>query len=250
MSEPGTPRWTSEITVRLIQAIGDDRHVVAAAKVSVDPEQSSGPPECGATNAGLIRYLMRHRHGTPFEHGSMTFRVHAPIFVLREWHRHRVGWSYNEESARYRPLDPVFWVPARDRAMVPVAGWKPSRPKFLTLDAAFGSRADDRYAEIVQHIRAAAIVGYESYRRLIDGGAALEVARAALPVSIYSSCWATCNPRSLMHFLSLRTHDADSKFPSYPQAEIEDAARRMEAHFRDLWPITWTAWNDLGRVAP
>jgi thymidylate synthase (FAD) len=101
-----------KITVRLVQKMGGDHMVVAAAKVSTsgDEAMAYAEPEHGQA-AGLINYLMAHRHGTPFEHAAMTFFVHAPIFVWREWHRHRIGFSYNEESARYKQLKPVFWVP-------------------------------------------------------------------------------------------------------------------------------------------
>ena len=93
-----------EITVRLVQKSGGDYMVVAAAKVSTSGQEAEGfaDPLCHESNAGLINYLMQHRHGTPFEHASMTFFVHAPIFVWREWHWYRIGFSYNEESDRYK----------------------------------------------------------------------------------------------------------------------------------------------------
>lgn len=254
---------TSDITVRRVQSVGGDHMVVAAAKVSTGGEATLefAKPESAEANAGLVRFLMKHRHGTPFEHGSLTFFVHAPIFVWREWHRHRVM-SFNEESARYKPLDPVFWVPRRDRAMVPVEGWKPGRPKFRTLDEAarerfpdadrhfIASYTDNQYAGMVERKRHAYKTAYESYRGDIEAGIAMEVARSVLPVGIYSSCWVTCNPRSLMAFLSLRTHEPDAAFPSYPQAEIEEAARAVEAIFAHGWPITHKVFNELGRTGP
>lgn len=254
---------TSEITVRPVQQAGGDHMVVAAAKVSVTGEDalSFADPEKAEENKGLIRYLMRMRHGTPFEHSSLTFFVHAPIFVWREFHRHRIGFSYNEESARYKPLDPVFWVPRRDRRMVPVEGWKPGRPKFRTLDEEAGvegapwvgerqASADRKYAREIDRDRRAYQLAYDLYRESIADGIALEVARCKLPVGIYSSCWVTCNPRSLMSFLSLRTHEPEAKFVSYPQAEIEEAARACEAALATGWPITHAAFNEFGRVAP
>lgn len=255
---------TSEITVRLVQSMGGDAMVVAAAKVSTSGEEALAyaDPACAEDNAGLINFLMKHRHGTPFEHSALTFFVHAPVFVWREWHRHRIGFSYNEESARYKPLDPVFWVPRRDRPMCPVDGWKPGRPKFLTLDeveeknhlvpGAYGytAAADRRYAREVARKRRAYEAAYAAYRESIDDGIALEVARSVLPVGIYSSCWVTANPRSLMAFLSLRTHDPDAKFVSYPQSEIEECARAAEAVLAEGWPITHSAFCRNGRVGP
>lgn len=246
---------TSDIKVEMIQSMGGDAMVVAAAKVSTTGESARelAQAEHAEDNAGLINYLMKHRHGTPFEHGSMTFFVRAPIFVWREWHRHRIGFSYNEESARYKPLDPVFWIPRRDRAMCPVEGWKPGRPKFLTLDEASHGNADyadDRYDREISRKREAYTVAYEVYQTSINDGIALEVARSVLPVGIYSSCWVTCNPRSLMAFLSLRTHEETATFISYPQAEIEEAARACESLFAEGWPLTHQAFVKNGRVGP
>lgn len=253
---------TSDITVRQVQSMGGDHLIVAAAKVSTSGEEALkfAEPDQAEDNAGLINFLMKHRHGTPFEHSAVTFFVHAPIFVWREWHRHRIGFSYNEESARYKPLDPVFWVPRRDRRMCPVEGWKPGRPKFRTLDVAADplypgaartvAYADAWYDREIDRKRNAYQVAYDAYRESIDDGIALEVARSVLPVGIYSSCWVTTNPRALMAFLSLRTHDPDAKYVSYPQAEIEEAARACESMLAEGWPITHASFLKNGRVGP
>ena len=113
------PSFRSDVTVELVKHTASDADVLFAARVSTAGEQSldelQKDPE---RSKGLINYLMRDRHGSPFEHNSMTFFISAPIFVFREFMRHRVGWSYNEESGRYRELEPVFYVPGR----VPQAG--------------------------------------------------------------------------------------------------------------------------------
>jgi len=170
--------------------------------------------------------------------------------------------SYNEESARYKPLDPVFWIPRPDRKMVPVEGWKPGRPKFMTLNATYCELySEDEPAEVRRYVdeaynreigrkTRAYEVAYRAYRESIDDGIAMEVARSVLPVGIYSSCWVTCNPRSLMAFLSLRTHDESATFISYPQAEIEEAARACEAILETGWPLTHRAFVENGRVGP
>lgn len=252
----------SDITVRPVQSMGGDAMVVAAAKVSTTGEEALkfADPSCEESNAGLINFLMSHRHGTPFEHAAMTFFVHAPILVWREWHRHRIGFSYNEESARYKPLDPVFWIPRRHRPMVPVEGWKPGNPKFLTLDRArfamlgdtgrVTAEADSWYGRVISRKRSAYQATYDAYQGDIDDGIALEVARSVLPVGIYSSCWVTCNPRSLMSFLSLRVNSEESKFISYPQAEIQEAAEIAERFLAEGWPITHRTFVRNGRVAP
>lgn len=240
-----TIKTTSEITVRLIQSMGGDHMVVAAAKVSTCGADATdfADPRNGQSNAGLINFLMSHRHGTPFEHSSITFFIHAPIFVWREWHRHRVGFSYNEESARYKQLDPLFRVPPLTRKIVPAPDHTSARPKFVEGD--FSQRMVLETKLISSYSFA-----YNTYQDLLNLGYAKEVARACLPVAIYSSCWVTCNPRSLMAFLSLRTHDPNAKFVSYPQAEIEEAARLAEAILNKGWPLTYKAFVNNGRVGP
>jgi thymidylate synthase (FAD) len=236
-------RFRSDIGVKLVQHVGDDSSVVAAAKVSVEGAESVRHLEAEASS-GLITYLMRHRHGTPFEHASLTFHVRAPIFVWREWHRHRIGFSYNEESARYKTLDPVFYLPDRDRPMMKVDGWKPGRPKFTRCedDLAFG--------RLEGNLRAVYTTAYLNYLDNLDLGIDPGLARDCLPVGIYSSCWVTCNPRSLMAFLSLRTHEPTAAAVSYPLWEIELAARQCETAFADLFPLTHAAFVANGRVAP
>lgn len=113
------PSYRSDVTVELVKHTASDADVLFAARVSTLGEQSldelDKDPE---RSKGLINYLMRDRHGSPFEHNSMTFFISAPIFVFREFMRHRVGWSYNEESGRYRELQSVFYVPDESRKLV------------------------------------------------------------------------------------------------------------------------------------
>lgn len=236
----------SDIDVSLIQCIGGDHTVVASAKVSTNGAESLyyADENCREDNSKLINYLMKHRHGTPFEHASMTFYVNAPICVWREWHRHRVGFSYNEESGRYKTLDPVFYIPKRDRPMMKVDGWKPGRPKFLQCDN------DDTYKKLRDNLAISYQLAYQNYEENLALGIDPGLARDCLPVGIYSGCWVTCNPRSLMVFLSLRTHKPDAKYVSYPLIEIEMASKKVEAIFESLFPITYKAFCDNGRVGP
>ncbi len=246
--------YTPKITVELIQAVGGDHMVVAAAKVSTsgDDARKYATTECSEDNFGLINYLMKHRHGSPFEHGLLTFFVHAPIFVWREWHRHRVGFSYNEQSARYTTLSPVFYIPDYHRPMVKVDNWKPGRPKFLRLEDTgtdyFSSSA--KHEEIVQTMMDGYRREYQRYLTLLKMGIDPGLARDNLPVGIYSSCWVTCNPRSMMHFLSLRTHEPTADRVSYPLYEIEVAARKCEELFAQQYPLTHRAFVENGRTAP
>ena len=236
--------FRSDMTVELVRSSAHDSDVVFAARVSTQGEQSLegalAEAEDAARGKGLINYLMRDRHGSPFEHNSMTFYVQAPIFVFREFMRHRIA-SYNEESGRYRELRPVFYVPGPDRHLVQVgkAGaydFHPGTPEQTELAVAEAQRV--------------AIEAYAAYQRMLDAGVAREVARIVLPLSIYSSMYVTMNARSLMNFLSLRTKREGTHFPSFPQREIEMVAERMESLWAELMPLTYEAFNANGRVAP
>jgi thymidylate synthase (FAD) len=236
------PVFRSDVTVTLVRSAARDADVLFAARVSTAGEASleelGKDPE---KSTGLINYLMRDRHGTPFEHNSMTFLVQAPIFVFREFHRHRAGWSYNEESGRYRELEPVFYTPATDRKLVQHG--RPGKYEFSAGTAEQHDRA-------VTAMESAYRTSYEAYQEMLAAGVAREVARAVLPVGLFSSMYATCNARSLMHFLSLRTKRENAKVPSFPQREIEMVAERMEDEWAALMPLTHAAFEKHGRVAP
>lgn len=149
--------------------------------------------------------------------------------------------SYNEESGRYRELQPVFYMPAADRDLVQVG--KPGHYQFEP-----GTPAQAALVE--NNARRIARVAYDSYRQMLADGVAREVARIVLPVSIYSSCYVTMNARALMNFLSLRTTSPTATFPSHPQREIEMVAEGMERAWRELMPLTHAAFDAAGRVAP
>lgn len=237
-------QFRSDVTVELVRSSADDSDVLFAARVSTQGEQTLEAAQDTnldtSRSKGLINYLMRDRHGSPFEHNSMTFYVQAPIFVFREFMRHRIA-SYNEESGRYRELNPVFYVPGPERNLVQVG--KPGAYDFLP-----GS--PEQTALAVHEAQTVATEAYASYQRMLDAGVAREVARIVLPLSIYSSMYVTVNARSLMNFLSLRTKREGTHFPSFPQREIEMAAEQMEDLWAALMPLTYAAFNENGRVAP
>lgn len=236
-------RFRSDMTVELVASNASDSSVTYAARVSTLGEQvrENEGQDLTSRDEGLIRYLIANRHGSPYEHNMMTFFISAPIFVFREFHRHRIGWSYNESSGRYRELEPVFYIPAEDRPLVQTG--KPGYYEFIS-----GTREQTHFAQ--DTISVACAVAYQAYEDMLAAGVAKEVARTVLPVGTYSSMYATCNARSLMAFLSLRTHEENSHFPSYPQREIEMVARGMEEHFAELMPLTYKAFNANGRVSP
>lgn len=236
--------FRSDVTVELVRHSASDADVIFAARVSTQGEQTlesaSSHEDATERDRGLINYLMRDRHGSPFEHNSMTFYVQAPIFVFREFMRHRIA-SYNEESGRYRELRPVFYVPGDDRLLVQVG-----KPGAYEFEPGTKEQHDITRTEIENVCREA----YASYQRMLDAGVAREVARAVLPVTLYSSMYVTMNARSLMNFLSLRTKREGTFFPSFPQREIEMVAEKMENFWAPLMPMTSDAFTKNGRVAP
>ena len=233
--------FRSDMTVELVRANASDADVVFAARVSTVGEQSLEDVDADPQrSAGLITYLMRDRHGSPFEHNSMTFFVKAPIFVWREHMRHRIA-SYNEESGRYRELLPLFYVPSHERPLV--QSGKPGAYEFHPGTAAQSELVD-------RTIQESCTAAYAAYLEMLEAGIAREVARMVLPVTIYSSAYVTMNARALMNFLSLRRKVEGSHFVSYPQREIEMVAEIYEEHFAQLMPLTHSAFNEHGRVVP
>lgn len=236
--------FRSDVTVELVRHSASDSDVLFAARVSTLGEQTlesaANKDEATERDRGLINYLMRDRHGSPFEHNSMTFYVQAPIFVFREFMRHRIA-SYNEESGRYRELQPVFYVPGPDRKLVQVG--KPGAYEFE-------DGTSEQHELTRAEVESVCVEAYASYQRMLDAGVAREVARVVLPVTLYSSMYVTMNSRSLMNFLSLRTKREGTFFPSFPQREIEMVAEKMEHFWSPLMPMTSEAFTKNGRVAP
>lgn len=227
--------FSSDIDVKLIRSTASDDGVVQAAQVSVKGENKPDTvPE------RLISYLMGARHGTPFEHNSFTFFVAAPIFVFREWHRHRIS-SINEMSGRYTVLKPRFYSPAPGRKMINVG--TSARPKMAP-------GTPEQYKLMVSGDKAVAKYAWDVYQQRLKAGISNELARTVLPVSVYSEMYWTVNARSLMNFLSLRVDSPDSRIPTSPQWEIQMGAEKLEAIFAELMPITHATFVKNGRVAP
>jgi thymidylate synthase (FAD) len=214
--------------VVLDAACASDLAVVNGARVSFNQESD----ELTERDEGLIRFLMRERHGSPFEHGYFRFVVKAPLFVVREHHRHRAGHSYNEWSGRYSKMEPEFYVPEFVRTQV----GKPGAYTFEPVDEETAAVVRD---EIEENARRA----FEAYERMLEQGVAKEVARAVLPLSTYTKYYWSCNPRSLMHFCSLRNHEA-------AQYEIRQYAAAAETFLERLMPITHAAFVANGRTSP
>ncbi len=236
---PAPVTFRSDMTVQLMRAAADDPFIAQAARVSTLGNKAADDA-AGENIDKLINFLIRDRHGSPFEHCNFTFYVEAPIFVWRELMRHRMA-SYNEESGRYKVLRPVFYVPGEDRNLVQQG--KAGAYEFVP-------GTEEQHAVVDTETTSAALQAFQAYQAMLDAGVAREVARIVLPLNIYSSAFVTMNARALTNFLSLRTKRpaGEAKFPSFPQREIEMVAEEMEKVFAEHMPITHEAWNRHGRV--
>jgi len=215
--------------VRLDDAMADDLSVVNGARVSFAKHKT----DMDDSDAGLIRFLMRERHGTPFEHNAFRFHIRAPIFVAREWFRHRVG-SFNEFSMRYARATDDFYLPAAEDVRTQVG-----KPGSYSFEAVSDEVAETTREELQQVYEAA----YDAYERLVELGVARELARAALPVGAYTEFYWTVNARALMNFLSLRNSET-------AQREIRRYAEACERFFAEQMPVTYDAFVAAGRAAP
>jgi thymidylate synthase (FAD) len=215
--------------VRLDDAMADDLAVANAARVSFARRKT----ELDAADEGLIRFLMRDRHGTPFEHNAFRFHVRCPIFVAREWFRHRVG-SFNEFSMRYAKATDDFYVPAAEDVRSQVG--KPGAYTFEPVSDELAEETRDTLREVYDQ-------AYTAYERLVEAGVAREVARAVLPVGAYTEFFWTVNARSLMNFVSLRAAET-------AQREIRRYAEAVESFFAERMPVTHAAFVANNRVAP
>lgn len=247
------------MSVELIDAMGDELRIVEAAQVSTkgayDLTYVKSPgfrnwlkrlthtggwglgAGKGGANPGLVKWLYKERHASPFEHCIMTFRIEAPIFITREILRHRIS-SFNEESGRYRVLRGVFYSPSADRKLKQVG--KVGNYEFT--DGSGGQRA-----LVWLSTRLAPSVSWFFYRLMIKAGVAREVARTVLPVNLYSSLYYTANLRSILNFLSLRVDWGDkAAVRSHPQHEIEQVALRIAQHVATRFPNVWESFQKNG----
>lgn len=230
--------------VKFRRALASDNDVIEAMLVSTMGEEVLQIWEDeGITGIeGRIRYLMTNRHGTPFEQNYFQFFVKAPIAVFREHHRHRIGWSYNEESGRYKILKPEFYIPPDHRPLI-----QEGKPGHYIMKPG----TPDQHQSMNIWMRNQFQMAFDSYESLLELGIAKEVARGVLPVYLMTSMFASCNARSMMAFLSLRTDEPTSSFPSKPMWEIDQlVARIYEQTLKEFMPITYQAFCDFGRVAP
>jgi|SRR5581483_10185944 len=213
----------STLTADLVQSMGDDLSVVNAARVSLQKHSEA----VGAADIGLIKFLMKNRHTSPFEHTSATFLIDAPIFVAREWHRHRTQ-SYNEVSGRYSKLQMRFYVPAPERPLV-----QQGKPGEYT----FTPGTTMQYVTLLDSIHDACHRAEKEYEQMLEAGIAKEVARMVLPVNTYTSWYATANLLNWLRFLDLRTHGT-------AMWEIRQLAWQVHDQLVELYPVSMEAWAE------
>ena len=215
--------------VRLDAAMADDLSVVNSARVSFGRRVT----EMSDADIGLIKFLMRDRHGTPFEHNSFRFHVRTPIFVAREWFRHRIG-SFNEFSMRYAKATDDFYVPDADDVRSQVG--KPGAYSFEPVDPELAETTREELQAVYD-------TAYATYQRLVEQGVARELARSVLPVGAYTEFYWTVNARAIMNFVSLRAAET-------AQREIRRYADAVERLFAEQMPVTYEAFVASGRIAP
>lgn len=212
--------------VRLVDHMGSDLSVVRAARVSYDAAWRAGQHEGSDTK--LIKYLWKNKHSTPFEAVEFQFEVKAPIFVLRQWHRHRT-WTYNEVSARYTTLPDEFYEPVAE-----IIGTQSQHNK-QARDTSNDSLVRLRKNELLSY-RCRCEEAIKTYRSLLERGWPRELARCVLPLSTYSHMFAKVNLCNLFHFLTLRTHE-------HAQWETQEYASALLELIEPIVPVCVSAWS-------
>lgn len=216
---------TNDLTVHLEQVSASDLDVARAAWVSNFGEDAR--EKDGERVGGLVKFLYKNKHMSPFEHGRFTFFIDCPIFVAREFMRHRT-FSFNEASGRYKVLNNKFYVPAMHRPLI---------QKGKVGAYTFEPGTPEQYEVVIRNFHKAYEVCWGGYEEMLEAGIAKEVARIILPVGLYTQFYATVDPRNLMHFLSLRTDPTALE-------EIRLVAEAMEFFLASQMPFTYAAYKE------
>jgi thymidylate synthase (FAD) len=208
-------------SVQLIQSVGDDTGIVNSARVSFGKKIESIEDK----DRKLLKYLLEHEHGTPFEHNTLTFLIKCPLFVARQWMRHRIA-SFNEISARYVEIKEEFYIPEKFRKQS-----TNNRQASIEGNDLENEKANLIYTESLK-------VAYSKYQELLSLGVAREQARALLPLATYTEYYFTCNLRSLLHFIKLRDH-------ANAQWEIQQYAKAIKEIAKEIFPETFKITEGL-----
>jgi thymidylate synthase (FAD) len=217
--------------VHLVDAMGNDLSIVRAARVSYNAEWRAGEDEGKDTR--LIKYLIEHGHTSPFESVVFTWDIMAPIFVLRQWHRHRT-WSYNEVSARYTELPEQFYVPRADK--IGVQDVKNKQARIMPADCDVNAIKASKHHDVIEEMCS---LSFRVYKQLLEEGCPREVARGVLPLNTYSHMFATVNLHNLFKFLALR-------LDGHAQYEIRVYAKAMLKLIKSVVPVAAAAWQSAG----
>lgn len=209
--------------LRLVDYMGGDLSIARNARVSYDAEWRAG--EDSGSDAKLIGYLMKHGHNTPFEAVTVTFEVKAPIFVFRQWHRHRTQ-SYNELSARYKELPEEFYIPEASQITMQSTDNKQMRTDEVHPQADFW----------LGHMKAQNTRAFEIYKAMLVDGVPRELARSILPLGTYSHMFATANLGNWFKFLAERLHP-------HAQYEIRVYAEAILAELEKIAPVAVACFN-------
>lgn len=210
--------------VRLVEHMGSDLSIVRNARVSYDAEWRAGDDE--GKDAKLINYLVNNDHTSPFEAVNFTFEVKAPIFIFRQWHRHRT-WSYNEISARYAELPEEFYVPQPEQITTQSTSNKQMRTPKQHYQARGWSKSIEQFC----------MGAFVLYREMLKDGVPRELARSVLPVGTYSHMFASVDLLNLMRFLKLRLHE-------HSQYEIRAYAEAMLKLIEPIVPVATAAFRE------
>ena len=250
----------SDMTVRLVRAMGDDKSIVEDARTSLRaPGKSradSGSRELNERDRILLREFFSLGHASTMRGCALTVELEVPLFVQRElrthWVANRQTWSdfeendilgWNDQSGRYRKYEPVFWVPRYDRVMIEPGQFDPMKP-VLELP----ERDQRRYFDecLSSHYGLA----WSMYQNLLEANVAREVARAVLPQAIYVAGRMTMNLNAAFGLMALRIDHPDNARQTYPQREIQEVAEEIEAIVAKRWPEAHKAWTETGRIRP
>lgn len=220
----GNTLFDSLMHVEMVDSMGDDLAICQAARVSTGNDVKDYKE-----SAGLINYLWREGHTSPFEHVTATFRVEVPLFIARQMMRHRT-FSYNEISGRYSELDPFFWVPPEDRPLE-------NKGSGAYPDLQQHENHTEMHHSVSAMIKRSVPYAIGAYELMIENGVATEVARVVLPQNMYTSFYMTGNLKNYLDFI-------DKRIVQNAQEEVREVALAMGQSFDDIVPMAMSAWKE------
>lgn len=219
--------FSSESTVDLVRSNASDDDVAMAAWVSFGNDREERLKDRDRVK-GLINFLWREGHYSPFEHSNFTFRVNTPLFVSREIMTHKRSLHINEESQRYSAIEPKFYIPSTQRPLV---------QKGKAGQYNFEQGSSTQYTQVQSMLEYNSRTAWATYQGMLELGVAKEVARDALPVNIFTNLYVTVNARNLLHFIDRRA-EAQALY------EIQEVANKMADHIEGRMPFTYEAWQN------